>query len=345
MPTARIRFFLSLAVFFLGLSPTLMAANNVFLIMNENVDISDAALDLENQGAHVRQRVPPQILVAELPDSIKAREIPGVKTMYSSAIPLSVLRPMGVVAVAAGAEWNRKMLTSVQATGPAGVAAIRAQVAQKSLPATTPMNVTAAGAVLHASWEPIESALYYEVEMYSDSALKNRIGVTQTNQPIIDVPVPTGNGLTTVYLRVRGVDHVDTDGTREEIYGGFSSPVQITVDRSPDDGTVGALTQTSPDNDFTSEGFTLVLDWSAVPENTRVQVSHSSDFRDTVFDLIVPGHSYVLPSPGLKLDDTLYWRVKAWGAHTSRWSDTRRLKIGAPRHIHADTFVNPEAPK
>lgn len=330
--------FLSLAIV-----STVVAASPVFLILNDGVDATDLAESLEYQGARVRQRIPPNILVGDLPDNLKPRTIQGVKSAYSGVVPISILEPMGITAVAAGTEWNRTMLRASKAAGVSAFGTMRSQVAQKSLPGPKSMTITNLPPVVRASWDGIDSALYYEVEMALDAGFNNRVALTQTNRSEVELPAPVGTGALPVYLRVRGADRVEG----EELFGSYSTPTSASVSAVIDNGTLPAPTLSSPVPNHTTEGFTMILEWNAgVAANSRVQVSKQENFSTTLVDQMAAGGTFVVPSQGLKVGDVIFWRVKSWGISTSGWSEVRKITIGEPHFSTAShAFENPEAPK
>lgn len=329
-----------------GLKP-LFAANPAFLIYNEGIDITKEADHLENSGARIRQRIPPQILVVDLPDSIKPNKISGTKSVYTTAIPLSTLDSLGTVALAAGMQWNRGMIRSTKASGQA-MGAMRVLVAQRSLPAPASIALSSPeNGLIEAQWEAVDSALYYDVEAAIDSNFNQKIASTRTNLLRVVIPSFEGSGNKTIFVRVRGADSIEAgDGTREDVLGAWSRATSLEIAGSAANASLSSPVLTSPFPNYISEGFTLILEWIAgTTAQSRLQVSRTSIFSETIFDTVVSGGEFVLPSPGLRVGDSLYWRVKSWGASNSAWSDVRSFRIGAPQNSLKDMFVNPEAPQ
>ena len=330
-----------------GVSKPVSAGTSAFLIYDAGVDILREAVGLEQVGARVRQRVPPQILVVDLPDSLKANQISGARSVYTTPISLTTLEAYGPLAIAAGIQWNRNALRNPKTSGQS-VGAIRTLVSQKSLPATPPPTLAADGiAGLRLSWETLEGAPLYEIELALDAGFAQKYCVTRSHRPAAELPLPEGNGMKTVYARVRGVDSIEIEeGTREDVFGAWSHAASLTVAATPAGNSATVPLLTSPLADFVSEGFTLILEWTTgTSQQVRVQVARSDNFQSPLYDALLSGNEYVVPSPGLSVGDTLYWRVKAWGTQKSDWSQVRSLRIGAPHNTHTDVFVNPEAPQ
>ncbi len=336
-----------LSLLFIGAAVPVSAGTPAFLIFHDGIDISIEAKNLEQNGARVRQQVPPHILVVDLPNSIPANKVSGTKSAYTTAITLASLEPYGPVAVAAGMQWNRGTVRSANASGK-NLGAMRVLVSQKSLPAPASPTIALLGAAgIRAEWAPINGAIYYEVEAALDSSFNQRFCLTRNNRAMADLPLPEGTGDKTVYVRVRGVDVFDTDnGGKEEVMGAWSRSGSLGVTATPVDNTLSTPVLTSPNPDYNSEGFTLILEWTgSAAVQTRVQVARTSNFNSPLYDTVAANGEYVVPSPGLKVGDTLYWRVKAWGPQKSGWSQARSIRIGSPRNEHIDMFVNPEAPQ
>lgn len=340
----------NLAVIFTSIafvSSPLFAAQPAFLVYHEGVDLPSETIRLEVAGAKVRQSIPPRILVVDLPSSMKAGSIPGTSAVYTSAIALSSLEPLGPVAVAAGMTWNRNALRGAAVSGQ-GFGAMRTLVAQRSLPPTSaPLLTQSANTAISAAWQAIDGAITYEVEAALDPAFRETYLTTRNNLPQAELALPEGAGMKTVYVRVRGIDSIETEnGEREDVNGAWSKTASIDVTATPASTVLASPSLSSPNADFVSAGFTLILEWiGGVSPQTRVQVSKSAAFQSPLYDTVVTGGEYVVPSPSLKVGDTLYWRVRSWGAQKSAWSQPRSLRIGSPRHEHIDMFVNPEAPK
>jgi hypothetical protein len=336
-----------LSFLFIGAAVPVSAGTAAFLIFHDGIDISGEAGRLEQNGARVRQRIPPNILVVDLPTTIVPNKIPGTKTAFTTAIALKTLEPYGPVAVAAGMQWNRSALRSAHATGQS-LGAMRVLVSQKSLPAPAAPTIALLGAAgIRAEWPAIDGAIYYEVEVALNGSFNQPFCVTRTNRPSADLPLPEGNGPKTVFARVRGVDAIDAEnGTKEEVMGAWSRTGSLGVTATPIDTSLNVPALTSPNPDYNSAGFTLILEWTGnTAPDARIQIARTTNFQTALIDAVVANAEYVVPSPGLKVGDTLYWRVKAWGPQKSEWTPSRSIRIGSPRNEHIDMFVNPEAPQ
>ncbi len=135
-----------------------------FLILNTSADINQATSLLEMQGAHISSRIPPSIVIADLPSGLGLKNLVGVNTMYQSAIPLSALQPLGMIATAAGMKWNRSFLSQAAGADVSSLGMMRTLVSEKSLAA--PLNVSAVQdkSMVVLSWKAVSSALFYNVE-------------------------------------------------------------------------------------------------------------------------------------------------------------------------------------
>src|SRR5688500_17120387 len=101
---------------FLTVGTLAAASRSHFLIFPAGADIRTETRRLESLGARVRQRVPPRILVAELPDSVPITAL-SIDRGFTGPIDLALLDVHGTLAVAVGVQWNRRLLTESRATG------------------------------------------------------------------------------------------------------------------------------------------------------------------------------------------------------------------------------------
>ncbi len=326
----------------------LRAETPFFLILNDGTDIVDEAAHLAQKGVRIHHQVPPQILIANFPDSVNPKTMASVKFFTTSAVSLDTLQPLGPLAVAAGTQWNRQLLADSKRVGSQATAgAIRSLVARQSLPSPQGVLCERNGHTLHVSWTGLSGALFYEVESASDETFSNRISFDQTSQPTADLPAPIQANPSTVFVRVRAVDVVTTEtGSRENVYGAFSRTATVSVPASISETTSPAPLLTSPLSNFESRGFNLILEWQANASTpVRIQVARSSDFGRTIVDAISATGEFVCPSPDLRVGDKLYWRAQFWGDQKSDWSEIRTINVNAPENSKTDVFVNPEAPR
>lgn len=318
-----------------------------FIILSPSADINVETSVLESQGAQVRASVPPQILIADLPTGISLSGAVVLKR-YVSAVPIKDLSSYGPVAVAAGINWNRNF---VSASGSAslssmGASAVRAMVAQESLPAPQGVtaNVNANG--FRVEWPAVPAALYYQIQVSKSADFSSVFYETRSGRLSVDFPRPESAALSSFYIRVRGADRPDTANAAADLFGRWSTPVQATVTGAVADGSRPAPTLTSPVDSLTSTGFTLLLEWTGEPARTyRLQVSRSASFSTTLIDELVPFETFAVPSAAMHVGETFFWRVRESSDRLSAWSDSRRFTVGEPHHALNDVFVNPEAPK
>ncbi|MCG3204109.1 MAG: hypothetical protein KCHDKBKB_00812 [Elusimicrobia bacterium] len=325
----------------------LFAGQPAFLIFNEGIEISQEANRLEMSGFKIRAQIPPRILIVDVPDLSKASALTGAQSIYSSVIPLSVLEPMGNVAVAAGIQWNRKQVKATKAFGK-NMGAMRVLMAQKSLPAPQNLQlISKESNGIQLTWQAVDGALYYEVEASFDEAFTQKFCFTRAPSPQALLPTFEGSDNRNIFVRVRGVDSIPTDEKEPEtIYGNWGRGGPLQINGKTAEPNLTAPTLTSPIPNFLSEGFTLILEWSALGDQpSRVQVSKSRDFSSPVYDTFASVAEYAIPSPGFREGEELFWRVKTWGPQSSGWSEIRKIKIGSPRHKETDMMVNPEAPR
>lgn len=322
-------------------TPVFASLRPVFVVLAPDTDLNQIARDIQFSGGRVRQRVPPRVFVADLPPALNLSLRPGVQTVYTSAIPLDQLTPLGTLAVAAGTHWNRQQLEGTKKAGGSGFGAMRTLVAQRSLPRPTNLQLRSVGDSVEVTWIPVAAALFYEVEASASSDFSDPIR-TRSNRPGIRIP-SMGNSTS---VRVRAVDTTGADKENENVRGTWSDTSTALTSLSLGNGaSIPVLS--SPLDGSQTEGFTLILEWMADSPSTdyRMQASRNAAFSDMIFDEVVAGGEYACPGPALREGDRLYWRVRRWDAVGSNWSAVRNVKIGAPRHHEVDSFVNPEAPQ
>jgi hypothetical protein len=317
-----------------------------FLIFSEGADGSKITSFLETGGAHVRARIPPQILIADLPPTFNPSSIPSIKTVYRNLIPLSALQPYGLMAVAAGMEWNQQIIHLSSTQGAQSYGAMRAMAAQKNLSAPQNFHAVTQDQTFHCSWTPVLGALFYQLQASFDAGFSKIELQTKTIHPEVQLSFPLVESTQPLYLRVRAADRPNSEKADEDIYGAWAMAslgmsIPLTIDNS-----MPAPLVTSPVTNFESQGFNIILEWSVKNGiKSRVQISKANNFKETVVDEVVPSALYVCPSSALHLGDSLYWRVQAIERSSSPWSDARHFIVGSPRHVDSDALINPEAPK
>jgi len=313
-----------------------------FLILQDGVFIEQARA-IENAGVRIRQRVPPHVLIVDLPDGTKTSSLPGVRLSYLSAVPAASLEPQGPTAVAAAIQWNRRMLTQTRAVnGVSSMGAMRQMVADRSLPPPVNARISPLNGHLVCEWEGVDGAIYYEVQASGSRLFEGASIRTNSLKTRVELPVP--DGADEVSVRVRAIDPGDATPD-DDVIGRWSQPGVTNVVSLPSESPVSAPTLTSPVEGFQTEGFTLILEWSPGDGPTRVQVARDNSFSDVLFDEIVTGGEYACPGPALRSGERLKWRVQSWNGGRSAWTGSRTARIGEPRSNKIDAFVNPEAPQ
>jgi hypothetical protein len=349
--TMKISKYVFVVVIVLGfVFPSSAVVRPTFLIFTEGINLTEAAQKLENQGASIHQQIPPQIVTVDLPDGLNPSSIPSLKSFYVSAVPIDTLQPLGMLAVAAGVQWNRHLLKEAQtgATKGIGMSALnsmRALVSQKSLPAPGDPVLTPQGTRFLCEWKPVSGALYYHLQLSADPSF-TKIFQTRTNLTRVAIPTPDqAADHQPLYFRVRAADRPDSEDSSTDIFGAWSKNASATAHAVEVDGALPAPIPTSPVDKFESEGFTVLLEWMGVRESARVQISRSQRFDEPFIDVLSDTPSFWIPSTALHLGDSFYWRVQSFGTKASRWSDVRQFRVGSPHHDQADMLINPEAPK
>ena len=331
---------LHLVTLFLAASPAL-ADLSAFLIVAEGAPLADRVRAVEALGVRVRQRVPPRILVVDVPSGLRISSLPGIDTAYASVVPVSSLDAFGPAAVAAGLQWNRQVLSTAKTSG-VGFSSLRFQMSDRSLSPPDLLNVSAAYGRLACEWTGIDGAVYYEIQAARSADFGSNVVRSHSVRPQVEIPVPVGEG--DIHVRVRGIDPVNA-GPDDDVFGRWTNSVVMGGATEPVEDGSAAPTLTSPANNLMTQGFTLVLEWSPDEKMARVQMARDANFTNVVYDEVVKGGEYACPGPALQSGDRLYWRVQTWDTARSAWSATRQVRIGEPKSERHDAFVNPEAPK
>jgi hypothetical protein len=318
-----------------------------FFILTPSGNINDVTARLEAQGAHIASRVPPSIVVANIPLGFNLKNLPGVKSMYESAVPLSMLQPMGVIATAAGMQWNRSFLSRAAGANATSFASARSLVSQKSLMAPMELSLSQDNSLVVIAWKAVSSALFYEVQAATDSGFRDITFDGNVAGLTLNAPAPEGNGPVDMFYRVRAIDHGDDEHLREnDVFGPWSNVADLRVQSTPSATPLIAPTLTTPADKHHYEGFTVILEWnSSGALRYRAQVANDKDFKNILFDAVVKERKFACSSPAMELGSTLYWRVKAWDDQKSAWSEVREFTIDSPAFAKTDVFTNPEAPK
>ncbi len=312
------------------------AATPALVILQEGVDMSAKSSALEASGARIRQRIPPRVLIA---DFEKAKpSVPGASAVYTGPVPLSVLEPLGPVAVAAGISWNRQQLATAVQAGAAG--AMRQSIASRSL--TSPISLSVIPTVdrLLCSWPAVDGAIFYEVQASADPSFTSLYAFTSAREPAVSLALPDTAG--TAYVRVRAVD-LGHEGEDDDIRGAWTQAVTVMTPSVPSSsGAAPALT--APDDGAGTHGTTLLLEWTGATA-TRIQVSRSADFSTKVFDEITDATPYACASQAMTVGDRLYWRARSEAPFRSAWSEIRVVTIAPTAPEKVDALINPEAPQ
>ncbi len=150
-----------------------------------------------------------------------------------------------------------------------------------------------------------------------------------------------------MFYRVRAVDHGDDAHLRaNDVFGAWSNITPLHIQSTPATESLKPPAPTAPLDNYHSEGFTLILNWSSIGSlRYRVQTATDENFKNILFDAVTTNREFTCSSAAMELGDTLYWRVKAWDDQKSAWSDVRQFTIGAPSYAKSDLLINPEAPK
>lgn len=324
---------------------SLFAAHPAFLILKDGLDITDASAQIESMGGRIRQQVPPQIVVADLPDGINTSDLTSVKNVYFTSVQISMLEPLGSLATAAGMQWNRKVLNQARSAGASSFSAMKSMVASQSMPAPTGIVLTPAADTLGCYWNAVGNAFYYDVVLAKDDQFLNIVAHNRTPRTDTVFALPEGTGSSPLYFRVRAVDRPEGEkNTTDVVFGAWGQASLPSVTLTLADTSRAVPVLTSPLNASESKGFTVILEWNT-SDDTRIQVSKFGDFSDTVVDAIVDGGSFICPSPAMQVGDRLFWRVRSWANRKSGWSVSHTVTVGEPHNEHADVFINPEAPK
>lgn len=330
-----------LAILSLFLAATGATAADVpaFLILRDGGSYADQVQAIQRAGARIRHRVPPRILIVDLPSGLRASSLPNVDSAYGSAVPVSILEAHGPTSVAAGLQWNRRLLTTAQTSNLASMGSLRQLVADRSLSAPGGLRATTADGRLICDWEGVDGAIFYELQASNSPYFDGTVVRTRVVRTQVEIVSPG----TPAYIRVRAMDPGGA-GTDDDVNGRWSDQIQLApASASAESGS--APTLTSPANGLETEGFTLILEWTPTQGPARVQVSRNAGFTDIVFDEVAGGGEYACPGPALRVGDNLYWRVQSLDGHRSPWSSSREARIGEPRSRDIDAFVNPEAPR
>lgn len=315
-----------------------------FLILKDSTNFVEEARALESQGVLVRQRVPPFILITDVPETLNLAILASLKEHHFGPVAIETLEALGPAAVAAALKWNRSLLNRPPRPDLGSQSALRSLSAQRSLPAPDDFQAREENGVLQCQWKPTAGAILYRVQASLDNDFSKPYCDTRTNHPWVALPLPQTDKSATVWIRVQGVDYPEQN--QEELYGPWAHAALNAVTALPIDESLPTLMLTSPVNKFKSEGSNVVLEWKDGPDGpVRLQISTSDRFETTVVDQMAAGGEFVCPAPTLKVGQKYFWRARTYGPRQSPWSKARRFEIGEPHHAQRDMFVNPEAPR
>ena len=317
-----------------------------FLVFRDGVDATAAVRSLEERGARVDQRVPPRIVVARLPGSMRGDLVAGVESSFTRAVPASLLAPLGPLAVAAGLRWNESLLAEAPRVGGLqAYGAVRALVEENNLPAPSGLVASPADGVIDVRWGAVPGAGLYRVQAARDAAFTDLVTETRSDRPEARLPAPFASEPATVHLRVRAMERRNALDAAEDLAGPWSSPTSLAMPAYSPSVTAPAPELSAPPDGYETEGFAIILEWSGGAGAYRVQAAERDDFAAPLIDAVTDAPEFAFPSSALHAGDRLVWRVRAWGAAPGTWSAPRALRIGEPRHGMVDVFVNPEAPR
>ncbi len=327
---------------FIG-APVWAAGNTYFVVLTESMDLQQNMTQMEKMGVRIHHVIPPRIMQVEMPSGVKISQVSGIKSSYSSVVPIAEVESLGSVAIAAAIQWNKSRVSQARASSRGGISALAASVSRENLPAPTNLQVRTQGRTLSCSWNPVRGGQVYAVQMAADPEFTNVLSITHTDRTTVVLPVRTVNS---VFVRVRAVERPDANDASADLTGVWTSLVPVALTAAPLTPSGSALTLTSPVEGMESTGFSVVLEWIDEGHGPfRIQVSKSASFDTAVIDEVVDVAGYGLPSSAFHVGDNLYWRVQTWSETTSPWSSTRTFKIGAPRSHMNDVFINPESPR
>lgn len=328
----------------LSINTPSMAAESTryFLLLEKTADVPSLLSTFKEKGVRVLLRVPPTVVTATFPDSISPAEFQGIKTFYSGPVPLSVVETEGPLASAAGVQWNRSLVADPSAHGKT-LSSVKSLVAKQTLPSPVLRKPRAGNGLIHLEWLAVHGAVAYEAEMASSPDFKKVLVRTITDKPDADLPILTAPEQKTTYLRVRSLDPVSSIDAEKHMHGSWSDTQEVLTSYSFSHHPTPPA-PTSPANDVETDGLLAVLEWSP-SEPVRVQIATKSDFIETRVDAIVSGGEYSVPAGALRVGETLLWRIQRWDSAISDWSEVRRFRVGAPRHVDDDMMINPEAPQ
>lgn len=313
-----------------------------FVVLKNEVIFDDAVETLEKAGARVRQRIPPHIMVADIPTNVSLSSLLNTQSVYTGLFVPQSLNSYGPLAVAAAHQWNRQFVTQAQSAGAKSFSSMRVMAAQKSFPRLTDLQAAIEGKTIRLSWSGLDGARAYEIEAAENAAFTERLISSRSNIPSTVIALPMGRDHS-LFVRVRALDHLETEHKAEEdVVGAWSNVVNVGIPLLSDGPKKEAPTLSSPQDNFETEGFTVILEWNDPSISFyRVQLSRTADFKETLIDGIADTREFIVPSQALHVRDSLYWRVQKWGEESSSWSESRRIRIGAPQHTQTDMFIDP----
>lgn len=337
-------------VLFFGLAQSsFSAASNTrptFVVLENDASFDDSITAIKKAGANVRQRIPPHIFIADIPTTVSVSSLVKSKYVYASLLSPRSMEVYGPLAIAAAHQWNRQFVNQAQAAGAKSLSSMRVLVAQKSLPRVSDLQGVIDGTTIRLSWTGLEGARVYEIEASYNASFTSRWILTRSNTSSTAIAAPAKQA-GPLYVRVRGIDHLEgPHKTAEDIFGSWSGATSVTVPLLTINTDRNAPDLSSPQDNFETEGLTLILEWNDSESGLyRVQIAREDTFKDVLVDTISDSREFVVPSQALHVGDSLHWRVQKWGTEASAWSESRSVRIGAPKHLHTDMFVDPSVPQ
>jgi len=336
--------FLGISVFSYSAEPT---KTRFFLLGSGEIEFKSWVKNLQNQGAQIRESFPPKVIIVEALKTLSFQSVPGVKSQFNSFISIDLLQSEGPMVVAAARRWNTDFLETQSFQGLQTQGALRAMAAKNSNPPPKGLRVNLEESFLSIDWDPTLGTVLYEAELSKTSHFSNPFLTTYADRHPIQVSLPDEKYKGSLFIRIRGVDPQSVEGKIVAVTGDWSSSKSISVDLSALKMGSSTPTPYSPIDQYQSEGTTIILEWKKNPEeHTRIQVSKTESFKDTLIDVVLPGDQFSLPASALKIDETYFWRLQSRGKTTkSSFSPPRQFHINPPRMVGADMLMNPERPR
>lgn len=308
-----------------------------FLIFKPGTDLASTLSALSTQGVRLHHAVPPRIAEAEIPTGINPQSLVGVEKAYTRSIPLSEIRYLGPISVAAAMQWNKLQPKRNNSNNPLQISS----VGEYSFDPPVLSKVLGTPSSLTAEWLPIDGAFFYEIQISPTQDFSAILARSITDRTSIRLGIDSSK-TSLVYARVRAGERGAADGRIPDKLGAWSEAQSTTLNFSKNSVSGARPIVTSPVDGYQSSGFSIVLEWSGSAPY-RIQLARDPDFNFIVADQLSDKNEFTPASSSLHIGDKLYWRVKGWDTSNSDWSETRHIDVTEPRGASDDGFVNPEA--